>query len=178
MLVFSFDCAIKSLGICIMKINKPKTIDDINTIFDIKYIDSVNLGDYDNPWTTAKSLKSVLKKLNKKYGNPDTLLYEFQMNANDKSRMISNFIAYEYSDICKDIRRVMPTLKNKIYFHKDLKHSEFLKKNNSSYTANKKHTTANMKYYFEIFNLELPNKKKLDDMADAFMMIFTIFKEL
>ena len=73
------------------------------------------------------------------------------------------------------IELVKASVKNTIHFHPDGSYGNFICKY-STYTANKKHTIWNLKYFNDNFMKIIPDdvlksKKKLDDLADAFMMI-------
>lgn len=61
-------------------------------------------------WEVAPPLRRKLGKFDAKFGMADTLLYEFQMGANDKSRMVSTMLAYHYSAL--QTVRIPPAVKN------------------------------------------------------------------
>jgi hypothetical protein len=112
------------------------------------------------------------------------LLIEYQLSSNYNANAIYNQIIYEFSDdtnvntshIIYEITIMNPSYKNKIYFNKDLKHSNFIQKYNNNYIANKNHTKANFLYFIKHFNLEHVIKgikaKNIDDLADSFLQIF------
>lgn len=148
-----------------------------------------------------KSLKYTLYCLNKQLPKPDKVLIENQMNINDKARGISRYIEEFYTDISDvevsityaigsypveaykpiktkpcDVVIVAPTLKNgyKTDPSELGDYSTYIAKY-TNYTANKKHTTWNFKYFMNVFGnkeeLESVNNK-LDDISDAFMMTY------
>lgn len=95
----------------------------LNDILKIEYIAIKDLGEKNQAWEISCPLKICLNELDAKIKNISTekfngdkfnevALYEFQMSANDKSRMISSMIAYHYSDI--ETVRIPPSLKNLI----------------------------------------------------------------
>jgi len=188
----------------------------INSIIKIKYFNVVNLikekkAKKASMIERTKSLKAFLKKMDLIVPDPDIVLIEYQMKQNDISRTISNQILMYYID-CEQVELVGPSLKNTISFAPEYEYSNFIMKY-SNYVANKKHTTANFKYYAQLFNIDyaqlfnidytqlfnidyaqlfnidytqlfnidytqlfnINNKKikKLDDIADSFMMIFS-----
>lgn len=106
-----------------------------------------------------------------------TLLIENQPSFNDKSRTVFNQIIYAFSknNIYK-IKVMNPMYKNFIYFSKELKHYNFIKKYSNNYLANKNHTKENFLYFIEKFNMKDKikkiKKKNYDDIADSFMQIF------
>jgi hypothetical protein len=106
-----------------------------------------------------------------------TLLIENQPSFNDKSRTVFNQIIYAFSknNIYK-IKVMNPMYKNFIYFSKELKHYNFIKKYSNNYLANKNHTKENFLYFIENFNMKDKikkiKKKNYDDIADSFMQIF------
>lgn len=156
-----------------------------------------------------KSLKYTLYCLDKQLPKPDKVLIENQMNINDKARGISRYIEEFYTDISDidvnityaigsypvkvykpiktkpcDVVIVAPTLKNgyKTDPSESGDYATYIAKY-SNYTANKKHTTWNFKYFMETFGKkeELNSvNNKLDDISDAFMMTYAWckYKEL
>ena len=138
----------------------------------------------------------------------DTVLVEYQMNANDKSREVMNQIKNFYS--CSSFgfgqgssffskkfnkrlislrlyrsninnvkfKIVKPTLKNTIYFNKELKYSNICSISNSisTYKCNKMHCRKNLIYYLKtrglLGYLDGVKASNIDDIADAFMQAF------
>uniref|UniRef100_A0A6C0IU60 Uncharacterized protein n=1 Tax=viral metagenome TaxID=1070528 RepID=A0A6C0IU60_9ZZZZ len=93
---------------------------------------------------------------------------EFQMLQNQKTRMIQSALCMFYALYPMVI--VKPTLKNRIYFHKKLTHTEYIRKYATSKSANKKHCESNLKYYCDKTGFDYSAiTAKLDDPADAFM---------
>lgn len=75
------------------------------------------------------------------------------------------------ASVVPDIQMVGTTLKNSFSFHKDGDYRNFISKY-ANYTANKKHTDWNFKYWQKITGGVIPKgKNKTNDIADAFMMI-------
>ena len=152
-----------------------------------------------------KRLKYIVECLNRQLPKPDVVLIETQMSVNDKARGISRYIEDTYSSVEMpsgeitfaltsypiipiEIKQstsdhvntkvycINATIKNTYSIDKSVEGSyeAFISKT-SNYTANKKHTTHNFKYYME--KSEQSNKienvpNKLDDVADAFMMAY------
>ena len=74
------------------------------------------------------------------------------MSVNDKSRCVSQQLVYHYTNMYT-VELVGPSLKNKVCFSKDdsLRHSTFMEKYASKYTANKNHAKANFLYWVKIY---------------------------
>jgi hypothetical protein len=158
-------------------------------------------------------LMYLLRSLTEQHGRPDCVLIEYQMRANDTTRLLSsqimmfyeqfNDIKYNFTaknkktsvgekDIwyiadqfalrnnairadsvkCK-IELIGCSIKNS--FAIDEEHgmySKFSEKAKTNKTANKAHTTHNLKYYLDRFERHIDHsriKNKLNDIADAFM---------
>lgn len=116
-------------------------------------------------------------------------IIEYQMNVNDKTRTLASqlmfFCCSMFGDEieCKNKVILMgPSHKNKISFPRDKlsKHSTYISKYMSNYTANKAHTKYILQTYFKIMNIEHMlnhiKKKNMDDAADAFCMILSHIK--
>ena len=120
-----------------------------------------------------------------------TVLLEYQMGPNDKSRGIGSQVLYHFSNPNNNYNNVfnlpkkkMPnnivvkivgaSLKNKVNYDKEKPHSFFVGKYAKMYTANKKHSIHNFLYWLNLCgfnNLIKPFKKKnYDDIADAVNM--------
>lgn len=197
MRILSFDCANRSLAVCLLDINTGivgQLYDgikqfDINTMMDITddyiKIHIFNVYDLTNGKNTDTVMKaSLLKKclgtlddIISSINGVDQVLIEYQMPSNDKSRCVSQQILYHYVDKAP-VCIVGPTLKNKVVFSTldKLSHGFFISKYASNYTANKNHTKANLLYWLDIFDkthlLDNIKKKNIDDISDAFMQIF------
>lgn len=117
-------------------------------------------------------LKEYLAKLIALYGKPDIVLVEKQIKVNAITNFITAQIEYEFAGITLVVE---PSLKNMVITTEDSQYHNFLLKKSSSYSANKAHAVFNMKTYAELFGIKL-EKTKLDDMADAFMMVFAYLK--
>ncbi len=126
-------------------------------------------------------IKNIIHKMKeeKKIDNI-YLLIEYQLSSNYNANAIYNQIIYEFSNEIYEIIIMNPSYKNKIFFHKDLKHSSFIQKYNNNYIANKNHTKANFLYFIKSFNLDHVIKgikaKNIDDLADSFLQIFGFIK--
>lgn len=203
MKVLSFDCANRSLAVCYLDINenffkemsltllkkesdtKEKIIslvDNYAIIHILKVFDLTKGNKCDTVERTNK-LKRCLFELDEliasnetKENKIDTVLVEYQMSANDKSRCVSQQILYHYANLPCKLYLVGPTLKNKVFFKQDLDHGTFMSKYSSKYTANKNHTKENFLYWLKIYNktdiVKDIKKKNMDDIADAFMQVF------
>lgn len=190
--ILSFDCANRSLAVCCVTINIHDNKDTnscnwligdhvkINTlkVFDLTKGKKVNTVD------RASLLKKCLTDIDIMLLDEDlkinTVLVEYQMSANDKSRCVSQQILYHYSCLPGvNVELIGPTLKNKVCFSSDssLEHGTFMAKYASKYTANKNHSKSNFLYWIKrqgISKLIQENnipKKNVDDVADAFMQI-------
>lgn len=191
--IVSFDCAIKSLGVAVVELRVPRWMPHprdvphdaeylsryislinrvVTGLIKIRYIDVINLGSHDTPTSTALALKTHLTRLDRY--SPDICIYEFQMNINDKSRMISNFITYHYAHI--RTVRVPPTYKNTVMLHPHISHQTFLKQASKTYAANKRHTKESLKFWAKKFDVDLSHIPRdcLDDAADAFIAVLAL----
>ena len=170
-----------------------KIIDNIITIVWCNVIDLTPGKNVKNNITDhSKKIKYVLSLLDANLSVPDYVLIEHQMKANDITRLMSSAISYHYSpvektDLCLGVKQyplpnpvdvkgntivkvIGASLKNSIAFCKEGDYSNFILKT-TNYTANKKHTTFNFEYFLKIFGIHIDNTKKMNDIADAFMMI-------
>jgi hypothetical protein len=102
----------------------------LNNIIRVDYLGVWKLGKNDSElhdaWDVAPPLRTRLEKLDGKFGLPDTLLYEFQMGANDKSRTVSTMLVYHYSG--RDTVRIPPAVKNTLCPHRALTRAEFARR--------------------------------------------------
>lgn len=207
MRVLSFDCANRSLAICYATITDDamyarslsaaletkdvKKCEELINSYTIVHI--LKIVDVTKTKTMPPFIKrtSLLKKalsvidaeilkLDGDAGKgPDTVLIEYQMSLNDKSRCVSQQLAMHYIPVVgvtPAVYSVGPTLKNKVHFAADLDHGGFMEKYSTTYAANKNHARKNLEHWLKIHNHEhfLKNvpKKNWDDLADAFMQIF------
>lgn len=91
------------------------------------------------------------------------ILIELQPSFNVQSRAAYNQIVYEFCDMAiYKIKIMNASYKNSISLHKDLTHSNFIKKYSNNYIANKNHTKENFLYFLKAFNLQylIKNIKK------------------
>ena len=197
MYILSFDCANRSLAVCLLYVNlnlinelgkkEKKYIDPVDNHVKIHMLRVFDLtkGKKVNTVRRTQLLKECLCVVDDhiiSFGiKLDRVLIEYQMSANDKSRCVSNGILYHYSCIPGTlVALVGPTLKNKVCFSKDetLSHGTFMAKYASKYTANKNHSKSNFLYWLNLYGLNSIldenkiAKKNVDDIADAFMQIW------
>ncbi len=122
--------------------------------------------------------------LNSGYNNEWTILIEYQMGPNDKSRTISSQLLYHFSKYSESkIELVGPSLKNSLFLKnvESSKYSNFLEKYSTNYSANKAHS----KYLFlellkNMNKTEIINdikKKNIDDIADSVLMSLAWLKK-
>ena len=177
--ILSFDCASKSLGVSIVKIDGKIELELYETI-NILTLDGSENRLITETTTTERS--KLLKKYLKKFDNieKDTqILIEYQMDANDKSREIYHYLIYHFSDF--SIELFNPKLKNKIHFGKYHISDYYAKYANSEY-ARKKHSSDLGKYFCSELNLIGPNigdvrNKKDDDCAEALLQTLAFLKK-
>ena len=180
---------LKSVSKLIDNIIKPLYFDVADLIPKKKLKDS-------NCVDRAKRLKGYLQTvdvvINSLNINKATVLIEYQMGPNDKSRNIGSQILYHYSnpdinflsfnlssdipilnDILYDVHIVGPSLKNQICLIKGFELSFFIQKYVRNYDANKAHSKTNFIKWLENKNytsmLKNIKKKYYDDIADSFM---------
>jgi hypothetical protein len=186
--IHSFDCAVKSMGVCTMDLIVPM-YPDMYQVNELAYhvsnkmikISTLEVWDVKNDGKLkiekiAKILKVRLDHLCQTDGIPDLMIYENQMNVNDKSRTISHFLIYHYAK--SEVVRMGPSLKNTIHLGPGLRHSDFLKKYSHPYKGNKMHCLRNFEYFCDVYNIDIshiPNKNR-DDVGDAFMQTLAFLK--
>lgn len=119
-IIVSFDCGHKHLGVCILKKENVSTQQFVGFQYkknsvDFSGISLVHLGVYDvlngsklsetNAIERTRGVKLTLKKVREMLpvGENVKVLCEFQMNVNDKSREIQHQILYEFCDFEVDI---------------------------------------------------------------------------
>jgi len=118
------------------------------------------------------------------YHYSDLVNYNFSNNLMDCGSNLITFAVSKYplkplNGISKKtiVEIVGPSIKNSYSFHEDGLYGNFISKY-TNYTANKKHTDWNFKYFLKTFNYEqLKIKNKTNDIADAFMMIYGWLKK-
>ncbi len=187
----SIDCATRSLAIGMYSSvsdirSKWAVIDDasIDSLIQIHWIKLIDVTDGKtaksvDAFTKARSLKQHMREIvelmnqTAKDEKP-TLLIEYQMNANDKSRAVYNQLVYEFCDLC-DIVCMPPALKNTVYLNKALRYGEVLNVSGANYQANKNHSKYNFMYYLcvtkQLHLLKGVKSKNYDDIADTFMQM-------
>lgn len=107
-------------------------------------------------------------------------LMEYQLNANQKSNLISSQIMYHFTKYTivntktysSEIQLVGPSLKNKIIIGDEKgNYSNFIEKNQTNYAANKSHTRFNFLRLIKQLGKEPMikdiKKKNIDDIADS-----------
>lgn len=123
--------------------------------------------------TAAKNLKAHLSKIPR----PDIMVYEFQMNINDKSRTISQYLRYHYCDVCP-VMSVGGGLKNTVTLHPQLDHRIYLKRNTDRYKANKQHCADSLLWWASKFDVDISHLPAgvLKDAGDAMMELLALIK--
>ena len=181
MRILSFDCATKTLGICLFSYNInwekdlnnaieekswDKICDVINNSIEVEYCECLNIAEIkDLDVVKARNLKNALKQV--PVYDDMIVLIEFQMGSNFKSRLILHYLTYHYAEYELFI---IPAIKKNTLEFTDKKLQDFTATYASPYTANKKHSTHNFLYVVSLFELKgISLKGKLDDKADAFM---------
>lgn len=201
--ILSFDCANRSLAVCYLTINTnimsdlaaayktgcvDKIRDAVNSYVAIRHLkvydvtEGKKIGTVDRAHLLRGCLNSVdaaLSELPEPWRTPHTVLVEYQMSANDKSRCVSQQLVYHYAGReGVTVELVGPSLKNKVCFTKELEYGVFAERYASKYTANKNHAKANLLYWLQLYDMKgvieagAIRKANLDDVADAFMQIF------
>ena len=124
---------------------------------------------------TARALKPRLLALDRDHGPFDEALYEFQMNKNDKTRVVSSFLRYHYAGVCVT-RKIGGSLKNTVTLAPHLDHRLFLRKYASPYTANKKHAAASLEYLASVWKFSIAHidPSVLKDAGDALMQLWAL----
>ena len=132
----SYDCARINMGFTRLEVNPPLcqillprfiNVEDelgylescitdmdklISQIIDIKMFKIMNLGTEVEQWHLATNLKSQVEALPYAEGSRN-MIYEFQMDMNNKSQAIGNMLVYEYASR-SEIHRVQPAQKNTV----------------------------------------------------------------
>jgi hypothetical protein len=191
MLILSFDPAKKTMGVVFLRYNEnwenelenQTSISGINKCldyFEFIYVNSLYITDPKNKISDSlRHLKETITKLNEdiiipaieKYKEPLTVLVELQRPDNKDSVPVYYCLLYEYSQY--NVHSVGATVKNTIELDPDMSYGRFLEKYSGSYTASKKHSENNFKYYLKLYKKEhlIKGIKKVDDPADAFTQI-------
>lgn len=206
MYYLSIDCANKSLAVGLYVINNIQNWDTelldvlkkvnnngqlelinnfLDTVIDIKFLEVVDLIPNKKVKDTNIIERTILLKhyinnikhrVSEITDDKVSVLIEYQMNSNDKSRAVFNQLIYAFSDIeLYSIHIVNPTLKNKVYLCDSLKHCRILQRYSKTYTANKVHCKENFLFFIDTFNkkdmVKDISKKNIDDIADTFMQL-------
>ena len=181
----------------------------LDTIVTLRYVNVFDLlpgekvvdGLAENRMARLKGVSEYLRFINDKIGGPiDTVLIEYQMSLNDKSRGIASALAYEFSQASRefafhgsklDFKRefdsqssgrpcrveiVGPALKGKVYFGSAGHIQNFRRKYMGNYTSNKAHAKYNFLKWISDHQCEqiiegIP-RGNLDDVADSFLMAY------
>lgn len=157
----------------------------IDNIIKIKYIDVWDLlpgcpaGTTLCMSTAAKELRHRLDKLSKQFGYPDSVLYEYQMSVNDKSRTVSHFLQFYYCVKCP-VFNIGGGEKNQLTLSPELTIQEYYSKYSDAYYARKIHAKDSLYKYLNTFGItdiiSLVPKKSHRDCADAFMQTLAAIK--
>ena len=195
----SFDCGTKRLGIGVYRLEyADELVESVSLknitnefikvshkkldfqVFDFQVVDirGSKLKGLPGKLEMLRGLNTALKSLTLPPDSTtdNTAVYvEFQMGANQKTRTIQDALCMYFIEY--PISIVMPALKNRIGFRSKLMQSVFMESYTSPYTANKKHTEANMKYLFIKKGIDVDldfgaqSFDKLDDVADTLMQV-------
>lgn len=134
-----------------------------------------------DPWLWAGPLARKMTEFVQTPGPEEsvTMVYEFQMNANNISRSIGNMLVYHFALACPQatIYRIQPALKNKICIG-GVAHYDFLKAKSSNYGANKAHSVALFLKLLQLLGMPAPQDKKLDDIADSVIQALAYIRVL
>lgn len=206
MYYLSIDCANKSLAIGLYVINNIQnwdkslldilktvnnggSIDLINNFLDniinIKFLKVVDLipnkkvkdtNIIERTIILKKYINDIKTQIKEITNNKISVLIEYQMNSNDKSRAVFNQLLYAFGDTeLYSLHIINPCLKNKVYLCDSLKHCRILQRYSKTYTANKVHCKENFLLFLKTFNKEKMindiSKKNIDDIADTFMQL-------
>jgi hypothetical protein len=127
---------------------------------------------------TARNLKSRLYDFDKRFMPYTEVPYEFQMNKNDKSRTVSQFIRYHYAGICPVVK-IGGGLKNTICFTPELDHRLYLQRYNDPYKANKQHAADSFRYLANAWNYDISHipDDVMKDAGDAVMQLWARFRD-
>ena len=187
----SFDCARISLGVvvmstvdyptqymqCISVRHGPQFISQyVNAHRKVEYIDVWNVNrpgiDKGDLSQTAAELKRRLTILTAQH-HITHMIYEFQMNANDKSRAIGRFLLYHFAGTNIPIISIRAARKNLITLREDLDCRNFFERYSTGYKARKEHSAASMIAWCKLFGIDISHiaKKNHDDAGDALMQI-------
>lgn len=98
-------------------------------------------------------LNKLLKEFDKL--NPTHMVYEYQMDANDKTRVLSHYVIYHYIHL--KMSKCPGSYKNTITLNKDLAFCEAAKRKSDKYDANKLHSSVTYLYWNAVMNPALFN---------------------
>jgi hypothetical protein len=110
------------------------------------------------------------------FDNSVHIVIEYQMGPNRKSGDIQTQLIYHFLQFLpiKNIHIIRPSLKNKLYFPKDInsQHNSHIERYKKKYTGNKSHTKYIFIQWLTAYNklnyIKNINKKNYADIADAF----------
>lgn len=184
--ILSFDCANKSFAITFLSCEINKNSNDnfqILNNLNIIYVNAIDLlplkkvkevDVIDRCYALCEYLDNLHKKIN--IEDINKIIIEYQMNTNDKSRVVSNQLIMYY--LSKKINKnniilIRPVLKNKLCLCIDGEYHKFLNKYLDTYNARKKHSEFNFINICKEKNIDISNinKKWLSDVGDSFMQI-------
>lgn len=189
MRILSFDCATKTLGVCLFAYNTnwekdlnnalceknwEKICNVIDNALQIEYCERLDIAEMkDKDVEKARKLKQALKQI--PVYDDMVVAIEFQMSSNFKSRLIFHYLIYHYAEYNVII---VPAIKKNTIEFTDTPLQDYLAKYASPYTANKQHATQNFLYIVKLFEVkDLCLKGKLDDKADALMQGLVIVRD-
>lgn len=184
--IISFDCGTVNFAYTYIMINdknlKQKDILFNSDNYNILNINNINFKQYNNlELSIVEHLSTLIECAD--FNNLFEILIEYQWNINHKTNIVSNviktfFLTYfhikKLSHNCK-ITMIKPSYKNALSAHVDTDNI-LRKKYIKNHTFNKKIVE---KYFLELndkYNfIILPEKNKLDDIADSFIQILVYF---
>lgn len=127
----------------------------------------------------SKALVDVMKTIEPVLPQEYQVLVEYQMSANDKSRLLSAQIVYHFVHLGKPVEIVGPSLKQSINFGKT-SFRDFISTHRSNYNANKAHSRFVLEAWCRQFCPEAIHnirRANLDDAGDAFLMMISWFSK-
>jgi hypothetical protein len=173
MIVVSFDCALKSLGVVVVVLRD--TIDIVDAcVYDLVGDANAASLSIQHRSVLVKNTMSTVRKIIDNFKLPDeriVAVVEHQMVKNDIIRFASAQIIYEF---CPAVIVVQPSQKNKFL---NIKHPRGTKKA-ARYRINKKTATTVAEMLFKACGREslfyAIETKYRDDVADALVQLFAV----
>ena len=122
---------------------------------------------------TARNLKARLGELDRKLGPHNEALYEFQMNVNDKSRTVSQFVRYHYAGAANPVK-MSAALKNTLRPAPHLDFRLYLARYNDVYRARKEHCADSLRWLSRTWGFSIAHIDNAvhKDAGDALMQLW------